>query len=88
MIGMEGVSKVEIRLAVPNDIERVMEFYRKYWDKNHPMAVFRELMEYQHLIHGQFRYVDVYKRQTIGGGKWVKEYVDYFTIPMFLRLCL
>lgn len=48
---------MEIRLAVPNDIERVMEFYRKYWDKNHPMAVFRELMEYQHLIHGQFRYV-------------------------------
>lgn len=47
----------EIRLAGPEDIELVMAFYRKQWNPEHPLGMFRELMEFQHLVEGDFRYV-------------------------------
>lgn len=43
-------------------------------------------MAHYYLPEGKWQ--NYFTGQTIGGGKWVKEYVDYFTIPMFLRLCL
>ena len=48
---------IEIRLAKLDDIEHVMKFYRDNWNRNHPLGIFRELMEYQHVIKNEFRYV-------------------------------
>lgn len=58
---------IEIRLAKLDDLERVMRFYRENWSENHPIGNFRELMEFQHVIKNEFRYVLAEEKGKICG---------------------
>lgn len=67
---------INIRLAKLDDIDRVMKFYRENWNENHPMGNFRELMEFQHVIKNEFRYVLAEEEGKICGAIGYIQYND------------
>ncbi|CAM2925082.1 hypothetical protein [Helicobacter felis] len=54
----------EIRLATPDDIGKIMEFIREYWNENHILAINRSFFEYEFKMEDRVNYILAINRKT------------------------
>ncbi|WP_104641295.1 hypothetical protein [Helicobacter bizzozeronii] len=54
----------DIRLATPADVDQIMDFIKKYWDKTHILASNKAFFEYEFRVGDRVNYILAVNKQT------------------------